>query len=59
MLIYFSDIDECIYNHCDKYAECKDGINSYTCECKERYSGNGSTPTGNNITDNKLLLDNA
>ena len=47
-----SDIDECIYNHCDKSAECKDGFNSYTCECKERFTGDRSKTTANNITDN-------
>ena len=46
------DIDECISNHCDKNAECIDAIHSYTCECKEGFTGNGSMCTGNNITYN-------
>ena len=52
MQIYFLDIDECISNHCDKNAKCKDGINSHICECKEGFTGNGSKCTGNNRTDN-------
>ena len=46
------DIDECISNTCNKNATCKDGINSYTCECKKGFTGDGTTCTGNLITDN-------
>ena len=46
------DIDECISNACNKNATCKDGINSYTCECKKGFNGDGTTCTGNLITDN-------
>ena len=56
LCLNFSDIDECISNPCKTNAECKDGINSYSCECKEGYSGNGTKFTGNNITDNQQLL---
>ena len=35
-----------------KNAECKDRFNSYTCECNEGFTGNGTKCTDNNITDN-------
>ena len=44
------DIDECISNTCNKKATCKDGINSYTCECNKGFTGDGITCTGNLIT---------
>ena len=43
----FSDIDECISNPCHTNAECKDGINSYSCKCKEGFKGDGISCTGN------------
>ena len=52
MFLIFLDIDECISNPCITNATCKDGINSYTCECKKGFTGDGTTCTGNLITDN-------
>ena len=52
MIIIFLDIDECISYPCITNANCKDGINSYTGECKKGFTGDGSTCTGNLITDN-------
>ena len=46
-MLNFSDIDECISNPCHANAECKDGINSYTCKCKEGFNGDGISCTGN------------
>ena len=46
------DIDECISNSCITNATCKDGINSYTCECKKGFTGDGNTCTGKLIIDN-------
>ena len=46
------DIDECISNTCDSNAKCIDTINSYTCECKEGFTGDGTSCTGNLMTDN-------
>ena len=57
MEIYFSDIDECIYNHCYKSAECKEDINSNTCECKKRFTGNGSKCSSNKITDKLTIIE--
>ena len=52
MFLIFLDIDECISNPCNTNATCKDGINSYTCECKKGFTGDGTPCTGNLITDN-------
>ena len=46
-MLNFSDIHECISNPCHTNAECKDGINSYTCKCKEGFNGDGISCTGN------------
>ena len=47
----FSEIDECISNPCHANALCKDDINSYHCTCEEGFTGDGTTCTGNLITD--------
>ena len=46
------NIDECISNPCHTNAKCIDGINSYICKCKKGFTGDGTTCTGNLITDN-------
>ena len=46
-MLTFSEIDECISNPCDTNAECKDAINSYTCKCKEGFTGDGISCIGN------------
>ena len=33
------DIDECLSGHCQNGATCKDGVNSYTCNCAAGYTG--------------------
>ena len=35
----FADIDECASTPCENDATCKDGVNSYTCECKDGFTG--------------------
>ena len=35
----FADIDDCESNPCQNGATCVDGIDSYTCECANGYSG--------------------
>lgn len=35
----FSDINECQTNPCGENAICKDTVGSYTCVCKEDYTG--------------------
>ena len=44
------DIDECSAdtNPCDKNAICANIIGSYSCTCKEGFSGNGTTCEGTN-----------
>jgi len=39
------DIDECLENDggCDEQANCQNNRGSYTCTCKDGYSGNGFT----------------
>ena len=46
LFIICLDIDECISNPCITNSTCIDGINSYTCECKEGFTGNGTNCTG-------------
>ena len=46
-MLNFSDVDECISNPCHTNAECKDVINSYTCKCKEGFTGDGISCIGN------------
>ena len=36
---FFADIDDCESNPCQNGATCVDGIDSYTCECANGYSG--------------------
>ena len=48
----FSDIDECISKPCDTNATCENFVGSYNCTCKKGFTGNGTTCTGNLITDN-------
>ena len=38
-LSFFADIDDCESNPCQNGATCVDGIDSYTCECANGYSG--------------------
>ena len=48
----FSDIDECISKPCDTNATCDNFVGSYNCTCKKGYSGDGTTCTGDIITEN-------
>ena len=48
---YFNrlDIDECANNStndCDTNANCTDTAGSYTCECQDGYTGNGTSCDG-------------
>ena len=51
-MLNFSDIDECISNPCDTNANCENVNGSYNCKCKGGFTGDGTTCTGNLITDN-------
>ena len=45
---YFTDIDECANGtgDCDTEAECTNTPGSYTCQCNQGYTGNGTNCTG-------------
>jgi len=48
MYFIFVDIIECVfweYNNCHPNANCTDTVGSYTCECKDGYTGDGVTCT--------------
>ena len=47
-LMYFLDVDECTLDTdtCDPNAVCTNNDGSYTCECKDGYSGDGFTCEG-------------
>ena len=34
-----TEIDECEPNPCEHGGTCTDGVNSYTCECADGYTG--------------------
>ena len=47
MRLFISDINECqTSNQCDENADCVNTKGSYTCTCKEGFTGNGSTCLG-------------
>ena len=37
--IYITDIDDCKPSPCENGGTCTDGVNSYTCECVDGYTG--------------------
>ena len=45
---YFTDIDECDtgMNNCDQNANCTNKVGSFECSCKDGYTGNGVSCTG-------------
>ena len=47
--LYASDFDECSLElkPCDENADCRNTNGSYTCTCKEGYSGDGTICEGN------------
>ena len=44
----FEDVDECSLGEhkCDSNAECKNTVGSYSCKCREGFSGDGQTCSG-------------
>ena len=46
--LFLPDIDECSTNShsCDVNAVCSNTVGLYVCACKEGYSGDGNTCTG-------------
>ena len=46
--LFLPDIDECSTNShsCDVNAVCRNTVGLYVCACKEGYSGDGNTCTG-------------
>ena len=56
LCLIFLDIDECIISKpCDTNATCENFVGSYNCTCKKGFTGNGTTCTGNLITDNEKI----
>ena len=53
------DIDECVSgnNSCHDYANCTNTIGSYTCECKEGFTGNGVECEGRRKNCTLIFLD--
>ena len=44
-----SDIDECLStasNNCDGYASCTNSIGSFSCQCNQGFTGNGTACNG-------------
>ena len=37
------DVNECVTSPCHSNATCEDTIGSYSCECNQGFSGNGTT----------------
>ncbi|CAH3151941.1 unnamed protein product, partial [Pocillopora meandrina] len=39
------DVDECslVEHKCDSNAECRNNVGSYSCKCREGFSGDGQT----------------
>ena len=59
MIIYFlSDIDECSKNGnpCDENADCLNNDGSYTCTCKDGFTGNGRVCDGKFPSANKMFF---
>lgn len=40
------DIDDCESKPCDSNATCSNTAGSFTCACKDGFTGNGTTCTG-------------
>ena len=43
-LFFNTDIDECSeeeWNDCHEHADCKDNTGSYSCTCKDGFTGDG------------------
>ena len=36
---FLSDVNKCSSNPCQNEGVCMDGVNSYTCQCRDGYSG--------------------
>ena len=41
--VFFSDVDECLSDSCDRNAACINTAGSYSCECNTGFSGSGVT----------------
>ena len=47
ILLYLTDIDECLSSPCDPNAVCQNTIGSFTCTCNAGFTGDGLSCTGN------------
>lgn len=58
VVIFVSDIDECSKNGspCDENADCLNNDGSYTCTCKDGFTGNGRVCDGKFLSAYKISL---
>ena len=60
LLLYLSDIDECLSDPCHSNATCNNTIGSFTCTCVNGYSGDGILCTGKfQFHYQKIVLSNS
>ena len=46
LLVHIPDYDECVAQLCDSNADCINTVGSYSCQCRNGYTGDGNTCTG-------------
>ena len=51
-MLPISDLNECTLGSytCDSNAECHNTVGSYTCSCRNGFTGNGKTCIGEKLT---------
>ena len=57
MIVFLSDIDECLTNPCSPNGACTNTKGSFSCQCNAGYSGNGFVCTSmylKNIINSKI-----
>ena len=38
-LLFYLDVDDCMFNPCENGGNCTDGVNEYSCKCVHGYIG--------------------
>ena len=56
--LFLLDIDECSKNGgpCDENADCLNNAGSYTCTCKDGFTGNGTVCVGTKNSEKVVLV---